>query len=332
MHNAGRRERLRWLLEGARARADDGAGAVERVLERSLARSDKPFFCFVNLLECHSPYLPPKPYGRVSLLDRLRAADDARRYHTLDDIWRTNVGAARVPEASLARSRRMYAAAIRYMDDWLGRVLERLDAARALDDTLVIVISDHGENFGEGGLIAHGLSLDNRLIHVPFVAAGPGSDQELNSLASLPRFVAEAAGVEDHPYSDEPPAGYGVAQFDPPMEADDQEAVDRVTQAGLEHALDRFSTPLTCAVADGVKLLRRGDREELYDLARDPLELDPVAADTVPAGQLAALRSVLEHPSMTARAAPVEAAAQASTASEQEMRDLEDRMKLLGYL
>ena len=50
-----------------------------------------------------------------------------------------------------------------------GRVLEDVD----LDDTLVIVCSDHGENFGEGGLVGHAFSLDDRLTRVPFVVGGP---------------------------------------------------------------------------------------------------------------------------------------------------------------
>src|SRR5437016_1832691 len=109
--------------------------------------------------ECHSPYLPPRPYGDLSLLERLRAADDARRYYKLESIWRSCVGGFDMPDDALDRMRRLYRASIRYMDDWLARLLERLGAAGALDDTLVVVTSDHGENLGEGGLVAHGLSL-----------------------------------------------------------------------------------------------------------------------------------------------------------------------------
>ena len=63
-----------------------------------------------------------------------------------------------------------------YMDDWLAASSSALDARGLLDDTLVIVTSDHGENFGEGGLMAHAFSLDERLMHVPLVAAGPGAE------------------------------------------------------------------------------------------------------------------------------------------------------------
>ena len=53
------------------------------------------------------------------------------------------------------------------MDDWLARVLDLLDKHKLLDDTQVVVTSDHGENFGEGGLCGHSFSLDDRSIRVP---------------------------------------------------------------------------------------------------------------------------------------------------------------------
>lgn len=329
------RDRARWLLEAGRGRVDDGArdaGAqLGRILDR---RSEKPFFWFVNLIECHSPYLPPRGYGDVSLADRLRAASEARRYYTLDAIWRASSGGYDVPAETIERMRRLYAASIAYMDEWIARLLTRLDEANRLDDTTVIVTADHGENFGEGGLLTHALSLDNRLIHVPFVAAGPGAESlELTSLAELPRAVAGVAGIEDHPWRDGPPAGVGVAQFEPPVEPGDPRAAEAVERWGLgDEALGRLTTPLTCAVAGGLKLMRRGEREELYDLATDPLELDPRPAEALGperADQVARLRSALDHPAVAGAA---EATAAAGETSADELREIEERMKLLGYM
>lgn len=331
---SGVKERVRWLAEAGRARADDGAAQVEGIFGRWIDRPPaQPFFWFVNLIECHSPYLPPRGWGDVSLLDRLRAAEDARRYFTLSTIWKACIGGLTVPEETLERMRRLYAASIQYMDAWLGRLLERLDKARLLDDTLVVVISDHGENFGEGGFLTHAHSLDNRLIHVPFVAAGPGSEAlEINSLADLPRFVAEAAGLEKHPYVDAPPPGVGVAQFDAPTDADDERAIGLVKEWGMgDDALERFTMPLTCAVKGDLKLMLRGEEEVVYDLARDPLELEPIPAAQVGdrAAEIGVLREALAHPSMRV-SAPLEEARQGP--SEEELRDIEDRMKLLGYM
>jgi arylsulfatase A-like enzyme len=334
LHRRGARGRLRWLAEAARGKVDDGAREVERTLEGLLAGStDRPFFWFVNLIECHSPYLPPRGYGDVSVVDRLRAAEDSRRYYGLDAIWRACVGGLELPAPTLARMRRLYQASITYMDEWLGRLLERLDRAGRLDDTLVIVTSDHGENFGEGGLLTHALSLDNRLIHVPFVAAGPGVDGvAMSSLAELPRVIGEVAGVQGHPWQDGPLPGVGVAQFDPPTSADDPRAIETIERWELgDEAMARLTTPLTCAVAGDLKLMRRGEREELYDLAADPLELTPQPPQSGDAQSVAELRAALNHPAVAGRRAEEDSAA-TGAASEDELRDIEERMRLLGYM
>ena len=329
---------MRWLAEATLGRVDDGAAAAEEILDRWIAEPrTQPFFWFVNLIECHSPYLPPRPYGDASLLDRLRAAGDARRYYNLDAIWRACLGGFDVPDDALERARGLYRGAIRLMDDWLGRILERLDGAGVLDDTLVVVLSDHGENFGEGGLLTHAFSLDNRLIHVPFVLAGPGAATgTTSSLAGMSGLVAGAAGLEDHPWGEGLPAGVGVAQFDPPAGPDDPRVVEAVQRWGLgEEAVRRFTTPLTCAVAGDLKLVQNGDREEIYDLAADPLEVAPLpAAEASPeqSDRLVALRDALRHPAMSARAPDGPPAPAAEASSAEELREIEERMKLLGYM
>src|SRR5204862_7387218 len=105
LHDPSVRARARWALEAARARVDDGAGAARTILRDWSAevRPGRPFFWFVNLNECHSPYLPPRPYSDVGLLGRLRAAEEARRYLTLVSIWRACAGGLAVPDEALER-------------------------------------------------------------------------------------------------------------------------------------------------------------------------------------------------------------------------------------
>lgn len=330
----GLRARLGWARQALAARVDDGAAEAGRILgEWIAAGGEKPFFWFANLIECHSPYLPPKPYNDLSALERVRAAEDARRHLTLGEIWRACVGGFDVPEPALDRMRHLYARAIRSMDDWLEQVLSRLDDAGMLDETLVIVTSDHGENFGEGGLMGHALSLDERLLGVPFVAAGPGSDafDGMASLAELPARIATAVGLESHPWDPaELPQGVAVAQFDGLVAHDDPRARTAVDEWGLgEEAVARLTTSLTIATDGKLKLQRRGDIEELFDLEADPLELEarsPAGAN----GAVAALRAALDHPGATTVRAPEQVAAEAD--GDEEMDKLEAQMRLLGYL
>jgi arylsulfatase A-like enzyme len=346
IRNPSLRARLQWGREILRAQVDDGAAETERVLQRWIdaIQPDRPFFWFVNLIECHSPYLPPRPYNDLSPAGRVQAGFEARRHLTLEAIWKACVGHLDVPEPALERMRHLYGGSIRYMDDWLGRVLDALDRRGALDDTIVMVTSDHGENFGEGGLIAHCFSLDDRLIHVPLVVHGPHEAVDLDritSLAELPRLVAELAGIDGHPWNGDLPEGIALSQLDPPVLATDPRATDIASDWELDDAaFERLTTPFVSATDGHRKLIRREGRDLLHDLRTDPLELSPrdLLRDPPSNGDTEAidsLRRALDHPAMAATAlepAAVGATPEHPGATREETEDLEERMRLLGYL
>jgi Sulfatase len=332
----GIRKRAGWLWEGARAQVDDGAAEAGAILRRWLAEPPQaPFLWFVNLVECHSPYLPPRPYDDLGLSDRLLAAEEARRHLTLDAIWRACAGGPAPPPEALARMRYLYARAIRLLDDWLASLLEALDRARLLDETLVIVTSDHGENLGEQGLMGHCFSLDERLIRVPLAAAGPGADglASTRSLAELPRRIAAAIGLDAHPWgAGVPPGPVAVAQFDSPIEPGHPRLEPTLERWGVgAETAWRITTALEAATDGRWKLLRRGVAEELYDLDADALEASPLDPGDGPAAVVEHLRAALVDPAATA--APPEAeVTPGDEISASERAKLEERMALLGYM
>jgi arylsulfatase A-like enzyme len=331
------RDRARWAREALRAKADDGAGEAADTIRLWLDRKgSKPFFWFVNLVECHSPYLPPWPYNDLGPIDRLRAAEDARRHLTLSGIWKACAGNFDVSPGALERMRHLYARSVRLMDDWLRDLLAELDRRGLLEGTLVVVTSDHGENFGDGGLMGHAFSLDQRLIRVPLVIAGPGAlpdEAPIVSLASLPRMIARAIGFDAHPWGDGlPPDGVAVAQFEPPAPAEDPRWAPAFEEWGVDPATagERVGRQLIAATDGRRKLQLRGGREELFDLEADPLELDPRRPVEADRDALVSLRAALDHPASTATApgrpgGPPEI-------SEHERAELENRMRLLGYM
>lgn len=332
------RHRLAWAGQALRARTDDGASEVEATLGRWLAdrSAGTPFFWFVNLVECHSPYLPPKPYNPLSALGRVRSGEEALRHLNFDAIWRGLCSRTEAPESALARMRELYAAAIRLMDDWVSRLHQMLDTAGILDETIVVITSDHGENLGEQGLLGHGFSLDDRLIRVPLVVSGPAAKlpQPVTSLCDIPAWLAASAGVTGHPWE----MGNGkvaVAEFDSPVSPEDPRADEAIKAWRLgEEARLRLTTSFACATDGRLKLLRGNGQETLIDLGSDPLEREPidVGAETEQrwADRLADLRAALDRaaaaevPGVTATA-PVAAGAD-------ELADMESQMRLLGYL
>lgn len=332
---SGRRAELAWAAEGLRSRSDDGADAVGARLRQSIDDwSGQPTFWFVNLSECHSPYLPPRPWNDLAPHDRIRAALDVKRYLSFVSICLQVARRDELPAGPLRRMRHLYERSISYMDRWLAGVLERLDARRMLDDTLVIVTSDHGENFGEDGLLAHGFSLDQRLINVPLVLAGPGLSpiDGVISLAELPRVIAEAAGLESHPYADTLPAGVAVSQYDPMATADDRRIVDFAATHSLDDAaVQRLCQRLTVVTDGETKLVLRDGEELIYDLKADPGETTPVDPSTLN-GTLSKLRAPLQRANVLETATAPAASSDRPEPSEDEVAAIERQMKLLGYM
>ena len=138
-----------------------------------------------------------------------------------------------VPDDALERMRHLYDRSIRQLDAWVARHARRRSTTPGkLDDTLVLVCSDHGENFGEGGLLGHAYSLDERLLHVPFIASGPNApsdDEEPGRAAARGRGRGRPRGA---PVGPREPAAVAVAQFDSPGERDDPRKLDAIKAWG----------------------------------------------------------------------------------------------------
>jgi arylsulfatase A-like enzyme len=337
MLSDGLRATAAWALEGARARSDNGAAQIgASLLDAIDTWSGRPTFWFANLCECHSPCLPPRPWNDLTAVDRTRAAIEARRYLSFEALCLYAAGHSSVPPPALQRMRHLYGRAAAYMDRWIGDLLEALERRGILEETLVIVTADHGENFGEHGYFGHGFAVNEALIHVPLVIAGPGAPGPggVFSLASLPRTVADAAGIDRHPWpADELPAGLAVSQYDAMGPPDDPRVIAFAQRWGLDDdAVARLTASFT-AVTDGRRKLVRRNREEplLYDLERDPDERSPLAARQTD-GRFADLLAALEHPAVADASTPAASAARPDEPSPAELEQLQQQLRLLGYM
>ncbi len=336
----GARGRARDLVRGALADVDDGLSQIEVTLASAVAEapSDRPWFAFVNLMECHSPYLPPRPWNDLDPAGRVRAADDARRYQSHAAVVDACLGRLDVPARNLERMRHLYDRSISMMDAWLGRVTDHLSSTARLEDTLVIVTSDHGENFGECGRLGHTLSVDERLLRVPLTAAGAGLGDDaldaVNSIADVPRVVADALGLARHPWSVPAcPDGVALAQNDGYSAVNPAFAEVFAREWLLDaEGVERLDRPLLAAVDGRFKLVREefADHtvERLHDLDADPLETTDVRLRHLEeATRLAGLLDAAD----TERArlhVPLAAGPTSGTAD----TGLVDRLRLLGYL
>jgi arylsulfatase A-like enzyme len=254
-----------------RKTADDVNAAFLRWLS---GQNGRPFFAFLNYFDAHEPYLPPAPFDGVFAGPRGR---DTSRIVP----WGVHQAKSQDKPQMTSEERNAelaaYEGAIAYLDHHLDLLLDTLHEQGVLDNTLVIVTSDHGEHFGEHGIFTHGNSLYLPLLHVPLLMRSPGrvpGDIRIPasvSLRDLPATVLDVAGITADV------AGESLARWwDGSIERSEVRDMVFAEVEGSENAYswDPVSRGnMTSLIQDRLHYIRNGDgREELYDFGEDPAE------------------------------------------------------------
>ena len=257
------------------------AGEVTRgLLDWLPRRGSRPYFAFVNYYDAHDPYLAPPGFAQ-----RPPTTRDQRL--VMRHWWSLHKGG--LSEDNLQWLRGCYEDCIRGLDAHVGRLLDELRRRGELDNTIIVVTSDHGEHFGDHGLFLHGNSLYEPLIHVPLVVVWPGkvpAGQRVPapvSLRGLPNTILELTGAEpSFPGHSWTAHWTSDASSGRPV-APEVLVAEIATQAA--HPPCHGHSPVAhgsmqCVRQGDLKYIRGGDgAEELYDLARDGLELNNLADD-----------------------------------------------------
>ncbi len=233
----------------------------------------RPFFAFLNYFDVHSPYRPPAPF------DTAFGADPDRHWRQGDMVF------GRLTIAEISTEQRSYDAAIRYLDDQVDALLTSLESRGALENTIVVITSDHGEQWGEHQLLSHVNSVYRQLLQVPLliiasrrIPEGVRIERPV-SLASLPRTVLLLAGV--------PGEVPGHALFGPASLRSADPVLAEVTDLGGKRQRS--------AIRDGWHyILNHRGVEELYWLETDPAEVQDLADDPGMRSVLARFRVLLD--------------------------------------
>jgi len=126
-----------------------------------------PLFLFINYMDVHGPYKPPRtisyPFLDEELLERSFNFHPAHFHFNYEKYDRT-------AKETLSR---LYDGGIHYLDYQLSRLFRELSSQMSLDDTVIIITSDHGESLGENRMIGHDMSLYNTVTSVPLIIRYP---------------------------------------------------------------------------------------------------------------------------------------------------------------
>jgi arylsulfatase A-like enzyme len=265
-----RRRRVRGRVR--RRGQDWGAERAVTAIPDLIAPDGRPFFAFINLMEAHFPYNPPADLAGFSAEEERRAIEVLIRYRSplaFDSAGR--ITKRELPPEDAAMLRRLYSGEVSYLDGRLGELLDRLSDAGRLDDTVVLIVADHGEHLGEHGKVGHVDSVHEELLHVPLLVLGPadlvgrGVEDARVSTQSLYQAVLDWTSGEPRALSSLSPV---VTEYEGVWHH--AGSVRRMGRGGGDAA---SKATVWVVYQDDWKLVHCSDgAERLYDLRSDPSE------------------------------------------------------------
>jgi arylsulfatase A-like enzyme len=290
---------------------------------------EEPFFLYVHYLDPHDPYQAPSDPG--GFVEPYAGKEFISKGHTwpLNKWLTTGEGEdPGVTSADIEHLKDLYDAEIRSADEALQQVMDHFRRIGRYEDTLFVVLSDHGESFLENGALQHSYSLYQTELHVPVIfhwlarwSQGRRDSRVVCSVDVFPTIL-ELVGLAT------PPGLAGTAILDSEGEPLGQE---RVCLSAGRSAWDAGVRNLSAVRRGRWKLIhdRLEQKYRLYDLAADPGERDDRAPGETAeeAREFAELKELL--------ASELEEALRDAPAAQEQLElspEAEQALRALGYV
>ncbi len=253
-------------------------------------RNGRPFYASINFFDAHEPYLAPRPFN-------LAFAKEQPRYWT---AWERPTDPEVLRELETA-----YESCVLYLDFELGRLIESLRTRRLLDNTLLIITADHGEQFGDHGahFLGHERSLYASVLRVPLVMRFPRlvpagvRRSEVVSIRDIPKTVLDVLDMETAEHF----PGVSLLRYAAGIMTEAEIAQPRIAYlepsnlfgAELKRAT-REQHRFSVATGSLHYIVNRSGVEELYDFVRDPWETRNLVSDSSLTSAVVRFRAVLD--------------------------------------
>ena len=316
--------------------------------------ASKPLFLFVNLMETHLPFWPPREHiDRVApYFSRSKEARDVLRTWNREAYrWAAPLSEP-LGELEGRVLSDMYDAEVAYQDDYLGALFAALTERERRADTVSLIVGDHGDGLGEHGYMGHAFVAYQELLHVPLIVHWPRRLAEmegrrvdtpvstrrvfhtlLDASGKLPEMAAALNPADVHSLTlldtirgRDPEQGVAYAEVFPPHN------FVKAIRHRQPHLLEQFRclSVRRALVQHTAKLIQLdGEPDELFDLEIDPLELENLL-DAEPQ-EAAAMAERLRR--VTAAAARQQESVTAGTLLDLEGDEhLLQRLRGLGYI
>lgn len=249
---------------------------------RQVRRKGCRLFLFLNFMDTHLPY-HYRPYAAEM------GVDEPPPIRTPEQKWRASAGVRELDAEEEGRHRAAYDAAVRYVDDVVARLFEALREKGFLEESVLVITSDHGDGLGHHPQLGHSISVWEEQLAVPLLVRRPGGTgggkvvERRQSLVGIAPSALDWLGIaRPEPLRDRPGLG---AEVESPVVAEYRDYFsegEREWNARMAKRYPRLARSgqhrhvLYCG--HGHKLIVGADGEtELYDLHDDPHEQHDLA-------------------------------------------------------
>lgn len=254
----------------------------------------RPFFAFLNYFDAHEPYLPPAPFDRKFGAGRRDGKHSPLHHAQWNPAWPSR----ELTPDQLREEQDAYDEAIAFLDSRIGLLFEGLATRGLLEHTLVVITSDHGEEFAEHRVLEHGYSMYRAGLHVPLIVRLPGTVPATRVRTPV-SLVDVAATILELVMGAAPPdiPGRSLAPHWVDPGAEGSPVVSTLTRPP-GHLPDWYPIAkgdMHSVIWRGLHWILNGDgTEELYDLDADPAERENLAGRPEYGGLLKEMRAHLE--------------------------------------
>jgi len=240
----------------------------------------KPFFLWVHYMDVHEPYIPERRY--VDMIDASIGLGEDEMFGLFKNVL---LKRDTTHKDTVELLRKLYLAKVRKIDDSIREFFGILQEAGVLDETIVIITSDHGDEFGEHGGLSHDGKMYSELVNVPLILFDPTLSGErvcekVVSTVDVPPTIVRLFGLD--PVS----RFQGRSLF--PIE---NYSVTGVYGESIEKRGERErgdEKPIYFYRRGDLKIIHHEENDswELYDLRTDPRELNNIINSSPAAEEL----------------------------------------------
>ena len=232
-----------------------------------------PFFLWLHYMDIHEPYMPEKKY--VDIVDPSLIISQDEMYELFKNTLQKRDAS---DPAKVSLLKKLYDIQVRELDTHIEEFFGSLEKLGTLKDTVIIIASDHGDEFNEHGGLSHDDKMYCELIDIPLIIRGTGESGVCDTLVSnidIPPTIINLFGLKALANF----AGHSLLPLqDYPNKGVFGEAIDQRSKRGGDIEKDIYFYR-----EDDLKIIYRAnlDNWEMYNLKKDPHELDNIL-DTSP--------------------------------------------------